>query len=95
VFLGWFLGYLLLSTFAPGLMGTLVGGVPVAFLAAVSQVLMTWAVTRVYLRKADREFAPLEQRVLETALPRFTREDGPGAAPAATRPRTRARRAVR
>jgi uncharacterized membrane protein (DUF485 family) len=95
VFLGWFLGYLLLATFAPGLMGTLVGGVPVAFVAAVSQVLMTWAVTRVYLRKADREFAPLEQRVLESALPRFTREEGAGAAAATSGARTPTGRTVR
>jgi uncharacterized membrane protein (DUF485 family) len=79
VFLGWFLTYLLFATFAPGIMGTLIGGVPFAFYAAVSQVLMTWAVTWVYLRKADREFAPLEQRVLEEAGARFTR-DGDAAA---------------
>jgi hypothetical protein len=51
----------------------------------VSQVFMTWAVTWAYLRKADREFAPLEQRVIQTAAPRFTRDDGAalGTAPAA------------
>jgi uncharacterized membrane protein (DUF485 family) len=80
VFLGWFLAYLLLSTFAPDVMGTLVGGVPVAFLAAVSQVLMTWAVTWAYLRRADREFAPLEQRVVESAAPRFSRAESAAAA---------------
>src|SRR3954453_7376218 len=51
------------ATFAPGFMGTTVlGGVPIAWLAAMSQVLVTWAVTWTYLRKADREFAPLERR---------------------------------
>jgi uncharacterized membrane protein (DUF485 family) len=84
VSLGWFLVYLLLATFAPDVMGAKLGGVPVAFLAAVSQVLMTWAVTSAYLRKADREFAPLEQRVIQAAAPRFTREEPApdGAAPA-------------
>jgi uncharacterized membrane protein (DUF485 family) len=65
--------YLGLATFAVDFMGTTVGGVPIAWLAAMSQVLLTWAVTRAYLRKADREFAPLERRVAEAAGPRFTR----------------------
>jgi uncharacterized membrane protein (DUF485 family) len=86
VFLGWFLAYLLLATFAGGLMGTRVGGVPVAFLAAASQVLMTWAVTWAYLRRADAEFAPLEERVLRISEARFTRADDGGAADRAPRP---------
>jgi uncharacterized membrane protein (DUF485 family) len=83
----WFAIYLGLATVATGFMGTMVlGGVPMAWLAAMSQVLMTWAVTWTYLRKADREFAPLERRVAERAGARFSREDGadPAAAPAAT-----------
>jgi uncharacterized membrane protein (DUF485 family) len=75
--------YLGLATFATGFMGTTVlGGVPVAWLAAMSQVLMTWAVTWTYLRKADREFAPLEQRVAERAGARFTRDDDDDGEPA-------------
>jgi uncharacterized membrane protein (DUF485 family) len=71
---GVFLLYLGLATFATGFMGTTVGGVPIAWLAAMTQVLLTWAVTWAYLRRADRVFAPLEQRVADTAGPRFTRE---------------------
>ena len=68
--------YIGLATFATGFMGTRVlGGVPIAWLAAMSQVLVTWAVTWTYLRKADREFAPLEQRVRDSATPRFARDD--------------------
>jgi uncharacterized membrane protein (DUF485 family) len=74
--------YLGLATFATGFMGTTVGGVPIAWLAAMSQVLMTWVVTWIYLRKADRVFAPLERRVAERAGARFTR-DTPAAAHAA------------
>ncbi len=74
-----FLLYLGLATFATDFMGTTVGGVPIAWLAAMSQVLMTWLVTVAYLRRADREFTPLERRVRETASPRFTREAGPAA----------------
>jgi uncharacterized membrane protein (DUF485 family) len=74
--------YLGLATFATDFMGTTVGGVPVAWLAAMSQVLVTWAVTWTYLRKADREFAPLERRVAERAGGRFTRADDAAPAPA-------------
>jgi uncharacterized membrane protein (DUF485 family) len=86
--------YLALAVYATDFMGTTVGGVPVAWLAAMSQVLMTWAVTRLYLRKADREFAPLEQRVAERAGARFTREDEPAeaATPAAEAPMERSAR---
>jgi uncharacterized membrane protein (DUF485 family) len=79
---GCFAIYLGLATFANGFMGTLVGGVPIAWLLAMSQVLLTWGVTWTYLRKADREFAPLEQRVADTAGARFTREEEPAEAPA-------------
>jgi len=80
---GSFALYLGLATFAVDFMGTTVlGGLPIAWLAAMSQVLMTWVLTSVYLRKADREFGPLEERVRERAAARFVRDDD--AAPAAT-----------
>ena len=83
--IGVFLIYLGLATFATDLMGTTVGGVPIAWLAAMTQVLLTWAVTWTYLRKADSEFEPLERRVAETAGPRFTRgEDADAVAEPAT-----------
>ena len=71
---GGFAVYLLLATFADGFMGTEVAGVPVAWLVAMTQVLLTWVVAWAYLRTADRSFAPLERRVVESAQPRFTRE---------------------
>jgi uncharacterized membrane protein (DUF485 family) len=67
--------YLGLATFATDFMGTTVGGVPIAWLAAMTQVVMTWAVTWIYLRKADRVFAPLEQAVADRAGARFTRDE--------------------
>jgi uncharacterized membrane protein (DUF485 family) len=77
--------YLGLAVFATGFMGTTVlGGVPIAWFAAMSQVLLTWAVTWTYLRKADRVFAPLEQRVAERATARFTRDDEAAEAPTTT-----------
>ena len=63
VFFGFFLAYLLLATFAEGFMGSqIVDGLPVAWLLAACQVLMTWALTWLYLRKADRDFDPLSRR---------------------------------
>jgi uncharacterized membrane protein (DUF485 family) len=81
---GAFAVYLGLAVFAHGVMGTtILGGVPLAWPLAMSQVLLTWAVTWTYLRKADRDFAPLEERIAEHAYARFTR-DRAGAAPART-----------
>ena len=87
--------YIALAVFATDFMGTTVlGGVPVAWLLAMSQVLVTWAVTWTYLRKADREFGPLEQRVAERAGARFTRDETEDetAAPAAEAPMERSAR---
>ena len=66
--LAFFLVYLFLAAFAQGLMGEqIAAGFTVGFALSVAQVLMTWAVTLIYLRKADREFEPLERRAAEVA----------------------------
>ena len=68
--------YLGLAVFAHGITGTtILGGVPLAWPLAMTQVLLTWIVTWSYLRKADREFAPLEERIAERAGARFTRDE--------------------
>ena len=67
VFLVGSIGYLLLAAFAQDFMGTDIGGIPIAFIAAVTQVLLTWGITWAYLRKADNTFEPLEQRAAEAA----------------------------
>jgi uncharacterized membrane protein (DUF485 family) len=60
------MSYLILAAFAPGVMGWQVtDGLPFAWLAAISQVILTWAVTWTYLRKADSVLEPLEQRAAE------------------------------
>jgi uncharacterized membrane protein (DUF485 family) len=71
VSLGCFLVYLMLAAFATDLMGSRVAGVSVAWLLAVSQVLLCWAVTWLYLRKSDREWDPLERRVVERAAAEY------------------------
>jgi uncharacterized membrane protein (DUF485 family) len=67
VFLVGSIGYLLIAAFAQDWLGGDIGGIPLAFLAALTQVLLTWAITFAYLRKADSTFEPLEQRAAEVA----------------------------
>jgi uncharacterized membrane protein (DUF485 family) len=68
VFIVGAIGYLLLAAFDHGLMGKQVlGGIPFAWLAALTQVLLTWVLTWAYLRKADSTFEPLEERAAEAA----------------------------
>jgi uncharacterized membrane protein (DUF485 family) len=68
VFFSVFLAYLLLAAFAEDFMGSeIVDGLPVAWFLAGCQVVMTWIVTWLYLRKADREWDPLERRAAERA----------------------------
>jgi uncharacterized membrane protein (DUF485 family) len=93
---GAFLIYLGLAVFATDFMGTLVGGVPIAWLAAMTQVFITWGVTWTYLRKADTEFEPLEQRVVDRVGTRFTRdEEAPAAAAEPAAGRNTAERSAR
>jgi uncharacterized membrane protein (DUF485 family) len=69
--------YLLLAAFATDFMGTqILGGLPIAWLAAMAQVILTWAVTWAYLNKAENEFEPMERRAAARAEARFTRDDG-------------------
>jgi uncharacterized membrane protein (DUF485 family) len=66
--LAFFLTYLFLAAFAPGFMGEqIVEGLTVGFVLSVAQVLMTWTVTVLSIRRSDREFEPLEQRAAEVA----------------------------
>jgi uncharacterized membrane protein (DUF485 family) len=67
-FFTWMMLFLLLMAFAEDFMGhQIVDGFPVAWLMAASQVFMTWGLTWLYLRKADREWEPLERRAAEQA----------------------------
>jgi uncharacterized membrane protein (DUF485 family) len=77
VWLGIFLTYLLLAALAPDIMGNEVAlGFTVGFVISAAQVFMTWIVTWLYLRRADRVFEPLEQRAarVATELTRTGRE---------------------
>jgi uncharacterized membrane protein (DUF485 family) len=79
--------YLLLAAYAPGFMGTqIVDGLPIAWLAAMAQIFLTWALTWVYLRASEREFEPLEERARRQAEARFSRDEQPAAAETTTEP---------
>jgi uncharacterized membrane protein (DUF485 family) len=62
--LTWYVGFIVLAGSAPGFMGDefLAEGLTVGYMLALSQFVMAWGVAWWYLRKADREFAPLAEQ---------------------------------
>ena len=59
-FLVWYFVYVLLSTFAPGFMGTkVVGNITIGLLMGLGQFVTTFAITFIYARWANRELDPL------------------------------------
>jgi uncharacterized membrane protein (DUF485 family) len=65
-FLAWYLGFILLAGYAEDFMGSSIyEGFTVGYLLALSQFVMTWGLAAWYLRRADREFDPLEREVVE------------------------------
>jgi uncharacterized membrane protein (DUF485 family) len=66
-FMAFFLTYLLLAALAKDFMATDVGGVPLAWLLAMVQVLMAWLVAWLYLREAASSLEPLERRAAARA----------------------------
>jgi uncharacterized membrane protein (DUF485 family) len=78
-FLAWYTTFILLSGYAEDFMGSelLVDGITVGYGLALSQFLMVWVLAWLYLRKADRDFDPLEERVRRLA------EGGGGRGPGA------------
>ena len=68
-FLAWYLGFIVLAGYAPDFMGSefLVDGLTVGYVLALSQFLMTFVLGWLYLRKADRVFDPLAERVVARA----------------------------
>src|SRR3954469_9056390 len=67
-FLSWYLGFILLAGYAEDFMGSSIyEGFTVGYLLALSQFIMVWGLAWAYLRKADREFDPLEREVVALA----------------------------
>jgi len=95
-FLAWYLGFIALAGYAQDFMGKSVyEGLTVGYVLALTQFVMVWGLSWWYLRKADREFDPLERAVIERAQrgPDASRP-GEGAVPFTAGDRVRADREV-
>ena len=80
-YLAWFFGFILLTAYAEDFMGESVyKGLTVGYCLALSQFLMVWILTALYLRMADRTLDPLANRAAERALQaaRAAPQPGPG-----------------
>ena len=67
-FLVWYLGFILLAGYAESFMAERIyQGLTVGYVLALTQFLMVWGLAWLYLRKADREFDPLERKAAERA----------------------------
>jgi uncharacterized membrane protein (DUF485 family) len=77
-FLAYYMGFILLAGYAPDFMGKSVyEGLTVGYCLALTQFVMVGVLGVWYLRKADREFDPLADRVASQAAMsegRFERE---------------------
>jgi uncharacterized membrane protein (DUF485 family) len=78
-FLSYYMGFILLAGYAPDFMGSSVyEGLTVGYCLALTQFAMVFVLGLWYLRKADREFDPLADRVAAKATlteGRFERKD--------------------
>jgi uncharacterized membrane protein (DUF485 family) len=80
-FLAFYMGFILLAGYAPDFMGSSVyEGLTVGYCLALTQFVMVFVLGIWYLRKAEREFDPLADRVAAkatmTSEGRFEREPG-------------------
>ena len=81
-FLCFYMGFILLTGYAPDFMGESVyQGLTVGYCLALTQFLMVFVLGIWYLRKSEREFDPLADKVVEAAAQaesgdvRFVRKD--------------------
>lgn len=67
-FLVWYIAFVLLAGYAPDFMGkSVIEGLTVGYVLALTQFVMVWYLAWEYVRKADRDFDPLEEAVIERA----------------------------
>jgi uncharacterized membrane protein (DUF485 family) len=67
-FLAYYMGFILLCGYAPGFMGEPVyQGLTVGYCLALTQFVMVGTLGVMYMRRADREYDPLADRVVEMA----------------------------
>ena len=68
-YLGWFFGFILLTAYAEDFMAeSVINGLTVGYCLALSQFIMVWVLTAVYLKRADRIFDPLARKAAERAI---------------------------
>jgi uncharacterized membrane protein (DUF485 family) len=74
-FLAYYMGFILLAGYAEDFMASSVyEGLTVGYCLALTQFVMVFALGIMYLKRADRDYDPLAERVVEMASQ--TREDG-------------------
>jgi uncharacterized membrane protein (DUF485 family) len=67
-FLAYYMAFIIIAGYAPDFMGESVyQGLTVGYCYALTQFAMVFTLGLLYLRKADREFDPLADRVLQSA----------------------------
>jgi uncharacterized membrane protein (DUF485 family) len=65
-FMAWYFGFIILAGYAPEFMGeSIYEGFTVGYLFALSQFVMVWVLAGWYLKRADRDFDPLAQKVID------------------------------
>lgn len=64
-FLTWYFGFIVLTGYAPDFMGRefITDGLTVGYAFALSQFVMTWVFGWIYMRRANRTWDPLAERV--------------------------------
>lgn len=63
-FLVWYFAYVLLSTYVEGLMSTpVLGNLNLGLLLGISQFLMTFLITWLYIRHANRNLDPIAEKL--------------------------------
>ncbi len=64
-FLGWYVAFVLLAGYAEDFMNERVyEGLTVGYVLALTQFVMVWYLAASYVRKADRDFDPLEEKAV-------------------------------
>ena len=68
-FLAYYMGFILLAGYAPDFMGKSVyEGLTVGYCLALSQFIMVWVLTALYLKRADKVFDPLAEKAAQRAV---------------------------
>ena len=68
-FLSWYIGFILLAGYAPDFMKrSMYEGLTVGYCLALTQFVMVFSLGIMYLRRSERTYDPLAERVVQRAL---------------------------